>query len=68
LERQQPDLYLIALQDGHASGELYTLQQGQLEPASSDGLWLSEAFAGRDGWLIAAERISWADWLKLQLA
>lgn len=68
LERKQPDLYLIALQDGHASGELYTLQQGQLEPASSDGLWLSEAFAERDGWLIDAERISWADWLKLQLA
>jgi hypothetical protein len=66
LERQHPGLYLIALQDGHASGELYTLQQGQLERASSDNLWLSEAFAERDGWLIRDERISWDEWLKRQ--
>jgi hypothetical protein len=66
LDRQQPDLYLIALSKERASGELYTLQQGQLQRASSDNLWLSEAFAERDGWLIDAERISWDDWLKQQ--
>jgi hypothetical protein len=66
LERQHPDLYLIALRDGRASGELYTLQQGQLERACSDDLWLSEAFAERDGWLIRDERISWDDWLQQQ--
>jgi hypothetical protein len=66
LERQHPDLFLIALRDGRASGELYTLQQGQLQGASSDNLWLSEAFAERDGWLIRDERISWADWLQQQ--
>jgi hypothetical protein len=66
LERQYPDLYLIALRDGRANGELYTLQQGQLERASSDNLWLSEAFAERDGWLIRDERISWDDWLQQQ--
>jgi hypothetical protein len=66
LERQYPDLYLIALRDGRANGELYTLQQGQLDRASSDNLWLSEAFAERDGWLIRDERISWDDWLQQQ--
>lgn len=68
LERQHPGLYLIALHNGRANGELYTLQQGQLEPASSDNLWLSEAFAERDGWLIRDERISWDEWLKQQTA
>jgi hypothetical protein len=68
LERQHPDLFLIALRDGRASGELYTLQQGQLQRASSDNLWLSEAFAERDGWLIRDERISWAQWLQQQRA
>jgi hypothetical protein len=68
LDPQQPDLYLIALRNERASGELYTLQQGQLQRASSDNLWLSEAFAERDGWLIDAERISWDDWLKHQRA
>jgi hypothetical protein len=66
LERQYPDLYLIALRDGRANGELYTLQQGQLDRASSDNLWLSEAVAERDGWLIRDERISWDDWLQQQ--
>ena len=68
LERQYPDLYLIALRNERASGELYTLQQGQLQPASSDQLWLSEGFAERDGWLVRDERISWDDWLKRQRA
>lgn len=68
LERQYPDLYLIALRNERASGELYTLQQGQLQPASSDHLWLSEGFAERDGWLVRDERISWDAWLKRQRA
>lgn len=68
LERQYPDLYLIALRNERASGELYTLQQGQLLRASSDQLWLSEGFAERDGWLVRDERISWDDWLKRQRA
>ena len=53
---------------GRASGELFTLQQGQLRASNTDNLWLSEGFAERDGWLVRDERISWHDWLKRQNA
>ena len=68
LAREQPDLHLIALRNGRATGELFTLQQGQLQASNTDDLWLSEGFAERDGWLVRDERISWADWLKRQAA
>ena len=68
LAREQPDLHLIALRNGRATGELFTLQQGQLQASKTDNLWLSEGFAERDGWLVRDERISWADWLKRQAA
>ena len=54
--------------NGRATGELFTLQQGQLQASNTDDLWLSEGFAERDGWLVRDERISWADWLKRQAA
>jgi hypothetical protein len=66
LDPQQPDLYLIALNSGRANGDIYSLQQGQLVPVNSDNLWLSEAFAEQDGWLIRDERISWQAWLNQQ--
>jgi hypothetical protein len=64
LERRRPDLYLLALQQGLPSGELFTLSKGELRPASTRGLWLSESFAEQDGWLVRDERIRWRDWLQ----
>ena len=43
-----------------------TLRKGQLLPASTRGLWLSEGFAPQEGWVIRDERIRWKDWLATQ--
>ncbi|HYQ38989.1 MAG TPA: metal ABC transporter ATPase [Pseudomonas sp.] len=64
LERQSPNLYLQPVDNPR--GELFTLQQGELCPVCTDDLWLSEGFAGQDGWLVREERISWDDWLGRQ--
>lgn len=63
LDRQSPDLYLLPV-DGRQ--QLFTLQAGELQPADTRGLWLSEGFAAQDGWLIRDERIAWNDWLARQ--
>lgn len=64
LARQRPDLYLVALDDGKPTGELYTLSAGQRLPVSTRGLWLSESFARQDGWLVQDSRVRWRDWLE----
>lgn len=65
LKPDEPDLYLIPLHRGHPTSELYTLQQGMLDPVDTrQPLWLSEAFAERDGWLVHDERIAWQDWIQ----
>lgn len=63
LERRRPDLYLLALHKGQPNGGLYTLRHGELVPASTRGLWLSESFAAQEGWLVRDERVRWKDWL-----
>jgi len=63
LDPKRPDLYLIPLEQGHPGAELLTLSQGQLQPASTRGLWLAESFAPQRGWLVLEERIRWRDWL-----
>ncbi|WP_394561443.1 metal ABC transporter ATPase [Aquipseudomonas alcaligenes] len=63
LERRRPDLYLLPLHQGKPSGELFSLQKGELVAASTRGVWLSESFAAQDGWLVRDERIRWKDWL-----
>ncbi|WP_373387192.1 metal ABC transporter ATPase [Pseudomonas alcaligenes] len=62
LERRRPDLYLLPLHDGRPGSELFSLRRGELLPASTRGLWLSEGFAEQDGWLVRDERIRWKDW------
>jgi len=64
LDRRRPDIYLLALQRGVPSGGLFTLRKGELLPASTRGVWLSESFAEQDGWLVRDERIRWKDWLQ----
>lgn len=64
LDRRRPDLYLLALRNGQPSGELFTLSQGELQAASTRGVWLSESFAEQDGWVVREERIRWRDWLQ----
>ncbi|MBP8237459.1 MAG: metal ABC transporter ATPase [Pseudomonas sp.] len=66
LNRARPDLFLIPLDQGRPTAELLTLKQGELQPASTRGLWLAESFAAQDGWLVRDERIRWKDWLTLQ--
>lgn len=66
LDRSRPDLYLIPLAQGRPTAELFTLNKGQLKPASTRGLWLAESFAAQDGWLVRDERIRWKDWLRQQ--
>jgi hypothetical protein len=66
LQRQQPDLYLIPLNNGKPQPELFSLQQGVLQAVATQDLWLSESFAEQDGWVVRAERIRWQDWLQRQ--
>ncbi|MGA4635644.1 metal ABC transporter ATPase [Pseudomonas solani] len=63
LERRRPDIYLLARDHGKPTGELLTLRNGELKPASTRGIWLSESFAEQEGWLVRDERIRWKDWL-----
>ena len=63
LERSRPDLYLIPLIQGAPSDELMILRKGQLIPASTRGLWLSESFAPQEAWIVHEERIRWKDWI-----
>src|SRR5690606_39302882 len=64
LERRRPDSYLLALHQGVPSGGLFTLRKGELQAASTRGVWLSESLAEQDGWLVRDERIRWRDWLQ----
>ncbi|RJG13200.1 metal ABC transporter ATPase [Pseudomonas cavernicola] len=66
LDRRRPDLYLIPLEQGRPCAELLTLKKGNLQPASSRGIWLAESFATQEGWLVRDERIRWKDWLAQQ--
>ncbi|WP_070334559.1 metal ABC transporter ATPase [Pseudomonas aeruginosa] len=65
LDRRRPDLYLLPLDQGRPTGDLFTLRKGQLRPAATRGLWLAESFAVQDGWLVHEERIRFRDWLAL---
>lgn len=66
LDRKRPDLYLMPLEDGKPSGELYTLKRDRLVAASTRGLHLAESFADQEGWVVRDERIRWKDWLVKQ--
>ena len=66
LDRSRPDLFLIPLQDGHPQDELATLRDGQLLPASTRGVRLSESFARQDGWIVRDENLRWRDWIASQ--
>lgn len=66
LQRQQPDLYLIPLNNGTPQPALFSLQQGVLQPLDTQDLWLSESFAEQEGWVVRAERIRWEHWLQRQ--
>lgn len=62
LERRRPGLYLLPL-NAKRTDQLFTLRNGELIPAPTRGVWLSEGFASQKGWLIEDERIRWKDWL-----
>ncbi|SEQ00226.1 MULTISPECIES: metal ABC transporter ATPase [Pseudomonas] len=63
LDKRRPDIYLLAVDQGRPTGELFTLHEGQRQPVSTRGLWLSESFAEQQGWLVHEERVRWQDWL-----
>lgn len=64
LQRRRQDIFLIPLKQGQPAGELLTLRKGQLLPASLRGVFLSESFCRKDGWVIRDDRISWKAWLQ----
>ncbi|SDI01845.1 metal ABC transporter ATPase [Pseudomonas panipatensis] len=65
LDRRRPDLYLLPLDQGRPSGELFTLRQGELVKAPTRGVWLAESFARQEGWLVHDERIRFRDWMDM---
>jgi hypothetical protein len=67
LDRSRPDIYLMPLQQGRPTAELFTLIKGQLQAIDCSDLWLAESFAAQDGWLVRDERIRWEDWLSQRL-
>ena len=67
LQRRRQDIFLIPLKQGQPNGELLTLRKGQLHPASLRGVFLSESFCRKDGWVIRDDRISWKAWLQQQV-
>ena len=54
LDTQRPELFLAEYRDGMPTGELFCLQQGELIAQPTEDQLLSEAFAPRQGWLVAA--------------
>ena len=54
LDTQRPELFLAEYRDGMPTGELFCLQQGELIAQPTKDQLLSEAFAPRQGWLVAA--------------
>ena len=64
LDRRRPDLYLLPLDQGRPTGDLFTLRRAScaLRPPAACG-WPS--FAVQDGWLVHEERIRFRDWLAL---
>ena len=64
LQRRRQDIFLIPLKLGLPTGELLTLRDGLLKPASLRGIYLSESFCQKSGWVIAGERITWKAWLQ----
>lgn len=67
LDTRHSDLYLLRDEQGMAP-RLLQLRDGRLESVDTAGLWLSEAFARRQGWVITDERISWQDWSRSRCA
>lgn len=65
LDRRRPDLYLLPLEQGRPTGELFTLRKGELVKAATRGVWLAESFALQDGWLVRDERIRFRDWMAM---
>ncbi|MGQ7816959.1 metal ABC transporter ATPase [Metapseudomonas furukawaii] len=63
LDRRRPDIFLLPLHQGLPTGDLLTLRNGEFRTASTRGVWLSESFAEREGWLVHEERVRWRDWM-----
>lgn len=66
LQRTRPDLFLLPLEQGRPTGELFTLHKGTLKVASTRGVWLAESFAPQDGWVVRDAHIRWKDWVQQQ--
>lgn len=59
LDYQQPDLYLAEFIDQEATGELYQLLRGELEPRPGHPFSLSETMAKQQGWLVPDHKAPW---------
>ena len=63
MDPHKPDLYLAELVDGSATGQLFTLEKGQLVEQQPQQLSLSEAFAPQTGWIVAESNCPWPEGL-----
>lgn len=59
LDPQQPDLFLAEVEEGKASGRLFSLEKGELVEHQPDQFLLSEAFAPQSGWVVADSHCAW---------
>ena len=63
MDPHKPDLYLAELVDGSATGQLFTLEKGQLIEQQPQQLSLSEAFAPQTGWIVSESNCPWPEGL-----
>lgn len=61
MDYQRPELFLAERTNGAATGQLFTLQQGELIEQDTSAMTLSEAFAKQHGWVVEAPHCSWQE-------
>ncbi|MBL4834273.1 MAG: metal ABC transporter ATPase [Pseudomonas sp.] len=64
MDYQKPEIFLAEIQDGKATGELFSLVSGELQLRSPQNRFFSEALAEQHGWVVAAPRCEWNEGLQ----
>lgn len=63
MDYQKPEIFLAELQDGKATGELFSLVRGELQLRRPQNRFFSEALAEQRGWVVDAPRCDWDEGL-----
>ena len=64
MDYQKPEIFLAEIQDGKATGELFSLISGELQLRRPHNRFFSEALAEQQGWVVAAPRCDWNEGLQ----